>query len=230
MNFLSRILTSLTALILVCTSCNQPGNLTAADQQLINEVGFDPDILLKIRSYTDSAFALSMGNPENKFLFIDSINYIEFKKKELKGLVLNSNTDKASRIVNKLENGFKRKGYMIYLSGLNYGFSPDKVTLLQTNDKFDLLRFEGTSGLNYDLYIEDIINQLKVWDIVYDLDFIAVGNDFIEAELSRLPKDLSAFCNELYRFCPDVVEQGTGTIEALEIEIVNSHKLFLWWD
>jgi hypothetical protein len=36
--------------------------------------------------------------------------------------------------------------------------------------------------------------------------------------------------NEVYEFCPDVVDQGTDTVEGLESEIKKSGTIFLWWD
>jgi len=35
---------------------------------------------------------------------------------------------------------------------------------------------------------------------------------------------------ELYDFCPDIVDQGTGTMEALKLEITRTRELYLWWD
>jgi hypothetical protein len=216
--------------ILICTSCVHPGTLTRADQKLIKVTGFDAEIIKKIRSYTDSTFSLSTGNPDVTSSFKDTQNYADFVNKELQGLVFGCTTENATFIVEKLRDTFVQEGYMIYKSDMNFGYSPDEVTILKTTDKFDLLRFEGTSGVNYELYLEDIIMQLKEWDLVYGLNFISVGFDFVEASFTGLPKDITGFCNDLYAFCPDIVEQGTGTITALKTEILQTGMLFLWWD
>lgn len=214
----------------LCESCQNPPTLTEEDLQLSEEAGFDAEIIQKIRSYTDSIFYISAGNPDMPILFKDSSNYIEFVNKDLKGLVFSSTAEHSENIVTRLREDLYQKGYLIYRSGMNFGYMPDKVTILKTTDKYDLLRFEATNGINYDLYPEDIIIQLMEWDILYGLKFTAVGFDFIEADIKRLPKDISAFCTDLYAFCPDIVEQGTGTIEALKAEVVKTSKLFLWWD
>ena len=31
-------------------------------------------------------------------------------------------------------------------------------------------------------------------------------------------------------FCPDIVEQGTGTVAALARELKRSGELYCWWD
>jgi Domain of unknown function (DUF4253) len=35
---------------------------------------------------------------------------------------------------------------------------------------------------------------------------------------------------EVYELCPDVVDQGTMTVEVLEEENKASGRIFLWWD
>jgi len=35
---------------------------------------------------------------------------------------------------------------------------------------------------------------------------------------------------EQYAFCPDIVEQGTETLEGLAGEILNQPHWFFWWD
>jgi hypothetical protein len=39
-----------------------------------------------------------------------------------------------------------------------------------------------------------------------------------------------AFAREVYAFCPDVVDQGTGAVEALAAEMSRTNTLYLWWD
>ena len=41
---------------------------------------------------------------------------------------------------------------------------------------------------------------------------------------------MDPFAKEVYTFCPDVVDQGVGSIEALEEAIKEMHGVWLWWD
>ena len=43
-------------------------------------------------------------------------------------------------------------------------------------------------------------------------------------------QEMQSFAQEMYEFCPDIVEQGTGSIEELIEEIKETKKLALWWD
>jgi hypothetical protein len=41
---------------------------------------------------------------------------------------------------------------------------------------------------------------------------------------------IETFCKDLYKFCPDIVDQGVGSVAALEIVIEIAQEVFLWWD
>jgi len=43
-------------------------------------------------------------------------------------------------------------------------------------------------------------------------------------------RDVDALARRFYVFCPDVVEQGTGTVKALPHELRESQRLYCWWD
>ena len=217
-------------LILVGTTCNRSSPLTEADLMMIKETGFDQEILQEIRFYTNSVFLLSEFSPDQAIYYEDSVYYKSFQSKHMKGIIFNTETSKARNLIKKLGNKLKQKGYMIYISDSNYGYAPDQLTILRTTDKYDMLRFEATHGTSYGLYTEDIIRKLQEWDRLYEIDFIAVGNDFIEAHITKMPIDILGFCSELYSFCPDIVEQGTGTIDNLKNEILKTGKIYRWWN
>ena len=42
--------------------------------------------------------------------------------------------------------------------------------------------------------------------------------------------DAAVLARRMYRFCPDIVDQGTGTVAALAKELEQTNELFLWWD
>jgi hypothetical protein len=35
---------------------------------------------------------------------------------------------------------------------------------------------------------------------------------------------------DMYEFCPDIVEHGTGSMEGLATEIGRTRRVWLWWD
>lgn len=52
----------------------------------------------------------------------------------------------------------------------------------------------------------------------------------MEVRFATKPADLEGFAQEVYRFCPDIVDQGTGSVSGLEDEVGKTQTLFLWWD
>ncbi|MFA8342216.1 MAG: DUF4253 domain-containing protein [Rhodothermaceae bacterium] len=210
-------------------ACSQIKELSNDDKKLISELGFDTELIQKIRSLTDSTFVKKIGNNEY-WNFKNSLNYVDFLKKGLVGFQISESREKALMIVKQLREEFRANGYFIYVSDFNFGYSPDIITVLKTNDKFDLLRFECTNGVNYDIYIEDVIDKISGWDKKYGLDIVGVGFDFVRADYEKLPNNINQYVKDLYDFCPDIVNQGVGTVDALKREIERTKELYLWWD
>jgi hypothetical protein len=68
----------------------------------------------------------------------------------------------------------------------------------------------GTNGCNYDIMTDDIINQLKAWSGLCQFEITEIGEDRLELQFITLPDDLKAFCQHIYQFCPDTIDQGYG--------------------
>jgi hypothetical protein len=88
------------------------------------------------------------------------------------------------------------------------------------DDAFALIREAGTNAGNYDLDTEDIINHLKQWQSLCSFTVTGAKHDTVDIEFATLPADMDAFAQDLYDFCPDLVDQGTGCmaemIESME--------------
>jgi hypothetical protein len=96
--------------------------------------------------------------------------------------------------------------------------------------QFDSLRLARSDAINYGMDTEDLVRKLQSYDSAYGIDIFHAETDTIEFKFNRLPESLSSFCAELYKFCPDIVDQGVGTVEALADEIHFRGGVFLWWD
>ncbi len=106
----------------------------------------------------------------------------------------------------------------------------DEIVVGLGASQFDMLRIARSDGINHDLETEDLIAKLTEYDSRYGIDIYHAESDTVEFVLGRMPEDLTAFCQDLYSFCPDVVDQGTGSIDKLEDEIEARGQVFLWWD
>jgi len=84
----------------------------------------------------------------------------------------------------------------------------------------------GTNGWDYDISPKMVIKRIEVWDEQYGRVLVGAGFDWFEAKLQRLPTDIMEFENEVYEFCPDVVEQGTGSVKKLANEMKDGKYLY----
>jgi len=99
-----------------------------------------------------------------------------------------------------------------------------------TSDPYQLMEFAETNGANYDIETSHIIDRYKKWDSEFGIIPIGIGFDFCECQIKNKSLDFKKLADEVYEFCPDVVEQGTETVEALEEEMKRTGTIYLWWD
>jgi hypothetical protein len=85
-------------------------------------------------------------------------------------------------------------------------------------DPFAAIRETHTAAPNYDLDNDAIIHHLTEWQSLCSFVVTKATGDSVEIEFAALPRDMDAFVRDLYDFCPDLVDQGTGCVhEMLEM-------------
>jgi len=105
------------------------------------------------------------------------------------------------------------------------------VAIGQSESKYDILCWAHTTGLNYDLYTEDLINELKKIEEKYgEMEILQASDDCMELGLSKLPDDYSGFIGDLCAFCNDLCGQMFHEEEKLIAYIRENHSVPLWWD
>jgi len=105
-----------------------------------------------------------------------------------------------------------------------------EVVVAPGADQFAILEIAASDAVNFDMDTADLIRRLRQYDDDFGIDIFHAETDTIEFRFRRRPADMAAFCRDLYEFCPDIVDQGTGTVEALQSEIEEHDRVFLWWD
>lgn len=98
------------------------------------------------------------------------------------------------------------------------------------DSQFDILRHARSDALNYDMQTADLIAKLQTYDDEFGIDIYHAETDIVEFMLLGLPEDVLGFAQSLYRFCPDMVDRGLGTVEELEEDIRETLRVRLWWD
>ncbi|BFM41128.1 DUF4253 domain-containing protein [Synechocystis sp. LKSZ1] len=82
-------------------------------------------------------------------------------------------------------------------------------------DKYQILREKQTNGDNYDLDTADIIERLQKWDRDYGIVLSGVESDRLVVVFQQLPADLDSLAQEIYQFCPDIIDQHFGCFDDL---------------
>jgi len=141
--------------------------------------------------------------------------------------------NQARTIVRNYLSKFEQSGYYIYLKNLDF----DKefaiyydVVVIKCKDQFELVKLAETSGLNYDVTNDDVVDRLKLWHKQSPFTIIVADEDRIEADFIRVPADLREFAKEVHDFCPDVIEQGAGSEQELIEYFKKEQSFWLWWD
>jgi hypothetical protein len=201
--------------------------LDESETALAETLGFDKEILLEVKSYADAPLS------QLKTVFSEYLPETKKIKKTVtkhSGIIFSTDQKKAREIILLLKESLKAKGYRIFLSEMHFGYSPDQVAIIKSNDQFDILRVKQTDAANFGLDNNAVITHLKKWHELYPFEIIGADLDWVEAEFIQQPKDMLQFAKEVYKFCPDVVDQGTETVERLAQEMKRTNTLYLWWD
>ena len=74
---------------------------------------------------------------------------------------------------------------------------------------------------------------MRSWFERYGAELVGIDGDTLNLRVQRRPTgrdEALALAREQYHYCPDLVDQGVGTISALASELMASDWWFLWWD
>jgi hypothetical protein len=137
--------------------------------------------------------------------------------------------DKIQGILRKTHADFLAKGFYVFRYDQGFGRDPDKVGLLPTNDKYEVIAAMGTNGDNYNISTAGVIAWLK--DLEVDQPFVltGIGFDYLEGHFTSKVKNPNAVARRMYEFCPDIVHQGVNSVGNLAKE-VRKDTLYFWWD
>lgn len=191
--------------------------LTDEEAALFSAANIDDDSALQIRRHGSSVEQLQ-GLDEN------------WEYYDAEGVVLLTKPDEGESVLRSLRVALDSSRYSVYILDQGFGFGPDSIAILANTDPWFYLQTVKINGINYDIDHDDVIQRLRKWDSLYGIQIIGGGMDWLHAEFDSPPKDWATFAHEVYDFCPDVVDQGTGSVDALAVELKQIRGVYLWWD
>ena len=106
----------------------------------------------------------------------------------------------------------------------------DKLGLIPTRDWTDLIRAFQTNGANYDLMPADIARWLQELAARYPFIITGVSWDWLEGRFTGPVNDSRKLAHMMYEFCPDIVDQGIGSVKDLARALEKDRYFFFWWD
>lgn len=77
------------------------------------------------------------------------------------------------------------------------------------------------------------VAALRRWNQHFGVELVGINRDTLNLRASRQPADRKAavaLAREHYRYCPDVIDQGVGSLSALAALLTLNDWWFFWWD
>ena len=140
---------------------------------------------------------------------------------------------KAERILSAVRKELPA-GFLAYIGTMRSLSTPPasgvELVIGRGDGPLDILEIAQTDAVNYDLDNKAVKAKLAQWHKVYGIEIWQAETDTIQLRFLKMPSDMKAFAEEVYKFCPDVVDQGVGTKDALIRDILKTKGLYLWWD
>ncbi|MDZ5649539.1 DUF4253 domain-containing protein [Nitrospirillum sp. BR 11828] len=107
------------------------------------------------------------------------------------------------------------------------------ILLIPTDQGWQVPAFLRWGGWNACPPPEAHVAALRFWHEKYGAELIVISNDTMELRVDRLPADKAEawdLARDQYRYCPDIVDQGVGTVGALAGGLMQMRYWFFWWD
>lgn len=130
-----------------------------------------------------------------------------------------------------LQEEFLGKGVFVYcVERAGASRSPGRLAILPTTDLYDAIAAMRTDGANCDLGTLDVIAWLKSLEKRHPFHVEEIRHDLIAGRFAGALGTPAGLAQDMYTFCPDIVDQGVETVEALAKELETSGRLYFWWD
>jgi hypothetical protein len=129
-----------------------------------------------------------------------------------------------------LQRQFLEKGCFVYEPDTYYGEGPKALCILPTVDKYEAIALHQTNGCNCGIGTGYVIQWLQELEATQPFVLTCIAHDTLAGRLLTPINDPDGLADRMYDFCPDIVDQGCGSVELLAESLASSDQLFFWWD
>jgi hypothetical protein len=175
--------------------------LTSAEKKLAAAIGFDVDVCDIVKQQTGRTLHRLTAFTE------------DYKPQKTDGLSVEVGREDVEPLIALLQPRISKRGYRAFWSETyesNGAKKSEEIAVLKTTDDYAIISLRRSSGGNYDVSTGDLIKKLKEWKKRCRFHIAGAGGAWVAIQFESLPKNLCAFAEEMYDFCPDTVEQGVG--------------------
>jgi hypothetical protein len=198
---------------------------TADEQAAMDSARIDGGVATRLRMHIPETFYLHAPEAD----VINARSDFPGAKHPWRGVAFRVHPDSTHARIEAIAKRISGEGYSVYRSRMGFGGEPDELCVLMTQQlDMAILRYEQTDGINYDITTDSLIQTLEAWNL--QLSITGASHDWMEAHIGKDIRDWHALAQQVYAFCPDVVDQGSGSVEALADEMKRTKTLYLWWD
>lgn len=136
----------------------------------------------------------------------------------------------ADDVISDLAAPLRSRGFLVFRSGQNFGNVPDIVTVVRGSSSYDILEIQHTESVHYHLDTDAIIKWLRQQQTHCGFVITGAGADWVEARFVRPPRDMKAFARRIAAFAPDVLREGSFTVDKLAAWMKETNGFRLVWD
>lgn len=107
------------------------------------------------------------------------------------------------------------------------------IALVPTSDWTEVPAYMRFGGYNDCPASEWHVAALRYWRDLYGVKLVGASHDTLDLRIARHPETREEAATQaiaIYNYCPDVVDQGSGSISELARDIMNHNWWYLWWD
>lgn len=104
------------------------------------------------------------------------------------------------------------------------------LALVPVERPADVLSAIGWTGAVNSFMPAELTPYLRSWEERFWTVPVALGFDTLHLAVRRAPADAEAAAAEVYAFCPDIVDQGIGSVEELATTMIPAPYWYFWWD
>ncbi len=109
------------------------------------------------------------------------------------------------------------------------------IKVPKNSSGFEMVKAQCTSGMNYGIDNDHVIEKLKYWDKKYGVTVIEATFEGMKISFKNLPDDLSELCTEFFFFCPEIElsddeHSNAARMRQMADNLRKTKVRSFWWD